>query len=66
MNIKDPLFDKLLVEDDASRYLDSLSSKDRRPQYVKNKLPKSGRSFTKAERNLAKLSYSPHLRPKAS
>jgi len=61
---KDP-FKDLLIEDDASKYLDSLSPEQRRPQFVKNKLPRSRRPFTNEEREAARVAYTPHLRRKA-
>jgi hypothetical protein len=56
---KNDILKRMLVVDDASRYLDDLAPEQRRPQFVKNKLPESHRSFTKDERELAKQIYAP-------
>lgn len=42
-----------MVEDDASRYLDSLTDEERQPKYIRNRLPSGKRDFTKEETDLA-------------
>lgn len=43
----------MLVEDDASKFLESLPQDQRKPQYVRNKLPPSPPSFSDEERKAA-------------
>lgn len=49
----------ILQEDDASKFLESLPEKERRPQYVKNKLMESPESFSEEERMAAEAIYAP-------
>jgi hypothetical protein len=49
----------ILQEDDASKFLESLPDKERRPQYVKNALPPSPNTFTEEEREAALAVFSP-------
>jgi hypothetical protein len=50
---------QILVEDDASRFLEGLPEKERRPQYMKNALPTSPETFTEEEREAAMAVFSP-------
>jgi hypothetical protein len=50
---------RILQEDDASKFLDSLPEAERRPQYIQNRLPKSPESFSKEEVEAAKAIYVP-------
>ncbi len=52
-------FKDLLVEDDASRYLDELSAEERRPEYIRNRLPDTSTMFTEEEVDLAFQIFSP-------
>ena len=50
---------RILQEDDASKFLDSLPEDERRPKYIQNRLPKSPESFSKEEVEAAKAIYDP-------
>lgn len=49
-----------MVEDDASRYLDSLTDEERRPKYIRNKLPSGKRGLTKKEAEVAWETFPPN------
>jgi hypothetical protein len=54
-----PPLSEILDEDDGSRELDSLTPKERRPRFVKNRLLNKTRSFSKEEREVANMILAP-------
>jgi hypothetical protein len=51
---KRPSVSKILVDDDASRFIDKLSPRERWPEYDVNKLPEEGTPLSDPERMAAK------------
>jgi hypothetical protein len=51
-------FADFIVEDDASRLIESMSAEERRPKYGLNSLPETSGSFTAEERALAFETFS--------
>ena len=58
-----PPLSEILEEDDGSRHLDKLAPRDRRPQFVKNKLLTKTRTFSEQERKTANLIFTPAKMP---
>ena len=59
---KDKPLSSILEQDEASRYLEALTDKERRPQYIMNKLATSPKSFSKEEREVAKTICAPNAK----
>lgn len=53
MSVKKRRIETDLIEDDASKYLETLSVKERRQRYGTNGLPQTSGSFSAEERDAA-------------
>lgn len=57
---KRPKLEEILIEDDASRFLEALPADQRWPKYDTNRLPSEGKPLTEEERKSARRTWMPN------